>query len=132
MLLEETLAGASYCFAGVVVEVFLSLVVVIAVCSVGMASTELVWIVAGPLALASEVEKCTSVDALDEGSISCVCLGLMKLVFHQYSAPFEFNPIGVWFCSLFLDGSWIPFLGCWVLNPNTLSGLIWYHVVRGH
>ena len=34
-------------------------------CSVGMASTELVWIVAGPLALASEVEKCTSVDALD-------------------------------------------------------------------
>ena len=87
MLLEETLAGASYCFAGVVVEVFLSLVVVIAVCSVGMASTELVWIVAGPLALASEVEKCTSVDALDKGSISCVCLGLMKLVFHRYSAP---------------------------------------------
>ena len=73
MFLEETLVGASYCFAGVVVEVFLSLVVVIAVCSVGMASTELVWIVAGPLA--SEVEKCTSVDALDEGSISCVCLG---------------------------------------------------------
>ena len=60
--------------------------VVIAVCSVGMASTELVWIVAWPLALASEVEKCTSVDALDEGLISCVCLGLMKLVFHRYSA----------------------------------------------
>ena len=40
-----------------------------------------------PLALASEVGKCTSVDALDEGSISCVCLGLMKLVFHRYSAP---------------------------------------------
>ena len=51
----------------VVVEVFLSLVVVVAMCSVGMASTELVWIVAGPLALASEVEKCTSVDALDKG-----------------------------------------------------------------
>ena len=65
----------------------LSLVVVITVCYVGMASTELVWIVAGPLALASEVEKCTSVDALDKGLISCVCLGLMKLVFHQYSAP---------------------------------------------
>ena len=81
LLLEETLAGASYCFTGVVVEVFLSLVVVIAVCSVGMASTELVRIVAGPLVLASEVEKCTSVDALDEGSISYVCLGLMKLVF---------------------------------------------------
>ena len=87
LLLEETLAGASYCFTGVVVEVFLSLVLVIAACSVGMASTELVWIVAGPLALASEFEKCTSVDALDEGSISCVCLGLMKLVFHQYSVP---------------------------------------------
>ena len=43
----------------------------------------------------------------------------------------EFNPIGVWVCSLLLDGSWIPFLGCWVLNPNMLSGLIWYHVVRG-
>ena len=64
------------------VEVFLSFVVVIAMCSVGMAPTELVWIVAGPLTLASEVEKCTSVDALDEGSISCVCLDLMKLVFH--------------------------------------------------
>ena len=87
MLLEEILAGASYCFAGVVVEVFLSLVVVIAVCSVGMASTGLVWIEAGPLALASEVKKCTSVDALDKGSKSCVCLGLMKLVFHRYSAP---------------------------------------------
>ena len=49
--------GASYCFAGVVVEVFLSLVAVIAMCSVGMASIELVWIMAGPLALASEVEK---------------------------------------------------------------------------
>ena len=69
------------------VEVFLSLVVVIAVCSVGMASTKLVWIVAGPMALASGVEKCTSVDALDEGSISCVCLGLMKLMFYRYSAP---------------------------------------------
>ena len=56
--------------------------VVMAVCCVGMASTELVWIVAGPLALASEVKKCTSVDALDEGLTSCVCLGLMKLVFH--------------------------------------------------
>ena len=78
---------ASYCFIGVVVEVFLSLVLVIAACSVGMASTELVWIVAGPLALASEVEKCTSVDALDEGLTSCVCLGLMKLVFHRYSVP---------------------------------------------
>ena len=63
------------------VDAFLSLVVVIAMCSVGMASTQLVWIVAGPLALASEVEKCTSVDALDKGSTSCVCLGLMKLVF---------------------------------------------------
>ena len=62
------------------VEVFLSLVVVIDVCSVGMASTELVWIVAGPLALASEVEKCTSVEALDEGLTSCVCLGLTLLV----------------------------------------------------
>ena len=69
---EEILVGASYCFTGVVVEVFLSLVVLIAVCSVEMASTELVWIVAGPLSLASEVEKCTSVDALDEGLISCV------------------------------------------------------------
>ena len=69
------------------VEVFLSLVVVITVCSVGVASTELVWIVAGPLALVSEIEKCTSVDALDKGSISCVYLGLMKLVFHRYSAP---------------------------------------------
>ena len=87
LLLEETLAGASYCFTGVVIEVFLSLVVVIAVCSVGMASTELVWIVAGPLALVSEIKKCTSVDALDEGLISCVCLGLMKLVFYRYSAP---------------------------------------------
>ena len=37
LLLEETLAGASYCFAGVVVEAFLSLVVVITMCSVGMA-----------------------------------------------------------------------------------------------
>ena len=36
-------------------------------CYLGMASTELVWIVAGPLALASEVEKYTSVDALDKG-----------------------------------------------------------------
>ena len=79
--------GASYCFAGVVVEVFLSLVAVIAMCSVGMASIELVLIMAGPLALASEVEKCTSVDALDKGSTSCVCLGLMKLLFCQYSVP---------------------------------------------
>ena len=61
--------------------------VVITVCSMRMASTGLVLIVAGPLALASEVEKCTSVDALDEGSISCVCLGLMKLVFRRYSVP---------------------------------------------
>ena len=36
----------------------------------------------------------------------------------------EFNPIGVWFCSLLLDRFWIPFLRCWVLNPNTLSSLM--------
>ena len=69
------------------VEVFLSLVVVIDECSMGMASTELVWIVAGPLALASEVEKCTSVEALDEELTSGVCLGFIKFVFLQYSAP---------------------------------------------
>ena len=60
--------------------------VVIDVCSVGMASTELVWIVAGPLALASEVEKCTSVEALDDELTSGVCLGFMKFVFLRYSA----------------------------------------------
>ena len=60
--------------------------VVIDVCSVGMASTELDWIVAGPLVLASGVEKCTSVEALDKGLTSCVCLGLIQFVFLQYSA----------------------------------------------
>ena len=87
LLLEETLAGAALCFIGVVVEVFLSLVVVINMCSVGMASTELAWILAVPLVLASEVEKCTSVEALDEGLTSCVCLGLIKFVFLWYFVP---------------------------------------------